>query len=305
MSFIRRLLGLDVTAHLQRAEQYERIGKLGMARLELEKCLEIVGADSREGREGINAKLDQLTALEQEDAEARAQEAMKAGDPRKARYYLNVALSKLEEGSPAHDSLMVQLHSLPVAPEEAQLESELEAVLRADAGVDFVDRQRTLEFWKSGFPPYREEYYFNKALTSEVVRAQAEQVSSNPNDADACFNFGITLAQLGLINKALEQLRHFVELRPDDREGHYFLANLLADQGYDDEAVREFEKTIEIDPEFQEAYLYLGRHYVNLGDEHRAEKIFEHLAKGDSVNDEVVDEARASLEEIRSRKASA
>jgi tetratricopeptide (TPR) repeat protein len=299
MSFIKKLFGLDVVAHLELAEKYERAGKLGMARLELERALEIGAAGSPAERERINARLAELASKEQEDGETRAQEALRAGDYRKARYYLNAALSKLEEGSPAYNNLIVQLNSLPEDPDADQLESELATVLRADAGVDFVDRQRTLEFWKSGFPPYKEEYYFNKALTSDLVRAQSEQASNNPDDADACFNFGVTLAQLGLINKALDQIRHFVELRPDDRDGHYFLANLLADQGYDDEAIREFERTLQIDPHFLEAYFYLGEHYLNLGDAQRAERIFEHLRAQDKTS-ELVEEARAKLKQIRS-----
>lgn len=302
MSLIKKLLGLDVAAHLERAERYERAGKLGMAQLELEKCLDIVGVESPSQRDAINVRLDQLSVKQQEDAAARAQEALKDGDQRKARYYLNAALSKLEPGNPAYNSLATQLNSLPEDTEEAGPDSELEAVLRADAGVDFVERQRTLEFWKSGFPPYKEEYYFNKALTSEVVLAQWEQATRNPDDADACFNFGVTLAQLGLINKALDQIRRFVELKPDDRDGHYFLANLLADQGYDDEAIREFERSLQIDPQFLEAYFYLGQHYLNLGDERRAEKIFEHLAST-NTSSELVDEARAKLAEIRSRSS--
>ena len=181
------------------------------------------------------------------------------------------------------------------------MENELESKLfETDAGVDFVDRQRTLEFWKSGVPPYKEEYYFNKALTSELVLAESEQVTKNPQDADARFNFGVTLAQLGLVNKALDQIRHFVELKPDDRDGHYFLANLLADQGYDDEAVREFEKTIAIDPNFREAYFYLGKHYLNLGDAQQAERIFTHLLSQDPGS-ELAEEVRAQLDLIHAK----
>ncbi len=277
MSLIKRLFGLDVAAHLERAERYERAGKLGMAQLELERALEIAGPSITEQREDINTRMDALAAKQHEDAEARAFEALRAGDHQQARYHLNVALSKLEEGSSTYDRILDQLNSLP-EPVENELESKL---FETDAGVDFVDRQRTLEFWKSGVPPYKEEYYFNKALTSELVLAESEQVTKNPQDADARFNFGVTLAQLGLVNKALDQIRHFVELKPDDRDGHYFLANLLADQGYDDEAVREFEKTIAIDPNFREAYFYLGKHYLNLGDAQQAERIFTHLLSQD------------------------
>jgi len=165
-------------------------------------------------------------------------------------------------------------------------------------GISFLDRQRALEFWKSGFPPYKEEYYFNKALTSDVIQAQVEQVSQNPDDADAHFNFGVTLAQLGLINRALEQIRSFVSLRPEDRDGHYFLANLLADQGYDEEAVREFEKTIALDADFAEAYFYLAQCYCQLKDFERAEKLFQHLIEKEKGSG-LAEESQAKLEAIR------
>jgi len=284
---------MDLASHLERAEKWERAGKLGMAQLEYERAIEIAAAADAEQREQINARMDALAARQQEDAEARALEALKAGNHEQARYHFNVALSKLEEGSPACNSILAQLNSLPEEPIESKL-------FGTDAGIDFVDRQRTLEFWKSGFPPYKEEYYFNKALTSELVLAESEQVAKNPADADACFNFGVTLAQLGLVNKALDQIRRFVELKPDDRDGHYFLANLLADQGYDDEAVREFEKTIALDPNFREAYFYLGQHYLNLDDTQQAERIFTHLLSQEP-NSELAEEVRGQLKLIRAK----
>jgi tetratricopeptide (TPR) repeat protein len=271
-----------------------------MARLELERAAEVVALDRSREKQEIETRLAMLTAKEQEDAEARVQEALETGDHRKARYYLNVALSKVEEGSPAYNKLILQLNSIPEDPEEERLERDLATVLSPDAGVDFVDRQRTLEFWKSGFPPYKEQYYFNKALTSELVRAQSEQVARSPEDPDARFNFGVTLAQLGLIDSALDQIRRFVELRPEDRDGHYFLANLLADQGHDDEAIREFERTIALDPSFLEAHFYLGQHYLNLEDEQRAQRIFEHVLARDP-NSELADDVRAQLEQIRDK----
>ena len=297
MSLLKKLFGLDVASHLQRAEKYERAGKLGMAQLELERALEITSPAEPEEREQINSRIDALSSRQHEDAEARGLEALKAGDHQQARYHFNVALSKLEEGSSDFNRILDRLSSLPEESNESGLESTL---FGTDAGIDFVDRQRTLEFWKSGVPPYKEEYYFNKALTSELVLAQSEQVTKNPQDADACFNFGVTLAQLGLVNKALDQIRHFVELKPDDRDGHYFLANLLADQGYDDEAVREFEKTIALDPNFREAYFYLGQHYLNLDDTQQAERIFTHLLNEDQVS-ELAEEVRTQLDLIHAR----
>ena len=50
MSLIKRLFGLDVASHFERAERYERAGKLGMAQLELERAMEIAGAADAEQR---------------------------------------------------------------------------------------------------------------------------------------------------------------------------------------------------------------------------------------------------------------
>jgi tetratricopeptide (TPR) repeat protein len=269
-----------------------------MARLELENALEMTGLRDEAQRKQINVLLDRIAMSDQEDTEAQAEEALRNGDHQKARYYLNVALSRLEEGSSEFDRIKSKLDFIPEGIEEAEIEDELETILRADVGVSFLDRQRALEFWKSGFPPYREEYYFNKALTSNVVQAQAEQVSKNPDDADGHFNFGVTLAQLGLIKKALEQIRFFVLLRPEDRDGHYFLANLLADQGYDEEAIREFEKTITLDPGFAEAYFYLAEHYRQLKDFERAERLYQHIIEREKGS-ELAEESQAKLEAIR------
>jgi hypothetical protein len=73
MSLIRRLFGLDVASHLQRAEKYEEVGKLGMARLELERALEIASLEDDAQREQVNRVLDRISTKEQEDAESRAQ----------------------------------------------------------------------------------------------------------------------------------------------------------------------------------------------------------------------------------------
>lgn len=294
---MRKLFGLDAAAHMERAGKYERIGKLGMARLELEQALETVGLGDTKGRDEINHSLDRLALLEQEDAESRAATALSQGDQKLARYYLNMALSKLEEGHPSYQRVVSKLDSLPEDPEEAALSDELSDILKADVGVDFLDRQRALEFWKSGFAPYKEEYYFIKALSSDKVRSLSEQVTSHPEDADARFNFGITLAQLGLVDKALIEIRQFVSLRPNDRDGHYFLANLLGDQGFDDEAIREFEKAIELDAGFLEAYYYLALHYGNLQDWERARRLFHHIVES-ARGSELAEEARYQLESI-------
>ena len=262
MSLIKRLFGMDVASHLERAEKWERAGKLGMAQLELERAMEIAGAADAGRREQINLRMDALAARQHEDAEERGLEALKAGDHQQARYHFNVALSKIEEDSPTYNRILTQLNSLPEEPIESTL-------FETDAGVDFVDRQRALEFWKSGFPPYKEEYYLNKALTSDLVLAQSEQVTKNPEDADACFNFGVTLAQLGLVNKALDQIRRFVELKPDDRE----------------------------------AYFYLGQHYLSLNDAQQAERIFTHLLSQDQSG-ELAEEVRTQLDLIHAKSHS-
>ncbi|HVN81851.1 MAG TPA: tetratricopeptide repeat protein [Terriglobia bacterium] len=298
---LRRLFGLSVSSHQEKAEKYEQIGKLGMARLELEQALENVDLANASLREKLLAALDRIQAKEKEDSETRAKEALSRGDQKGARYHLNVALSTLTEDDPAYDRLLEQLNSIPPDSEEAAVVDELDSTLRAEVGVDFLDRQRYLEFWKSGYPPYREDYYFNKALTSEVFRAQVEQVARNPEDADSHFNFGTTLAQLGFIDKALEEIRRFVKLRPDDRDGHYLLANLLADQGRDHEAVREFERTISLDPEFLQGYYYLAVLYSDLQDWERAEKLFAYVAE-QGKGTELAEESRSRLEAIIHRK---
>jgi tetratricopeptide (TPR) repeat protein len=303
MSFLKRLFEGDTASCLERAEKYERLGKLAMARLELDRALEAVSWDDSVLREQIHASIDRLTKQEQQDAESQAREALKQGDSKKARYYLNIALSKVQEGSAAYKDLKEQLEAIPVGSEESELEEELEPLLDSEAGIDFVERQRALEFWKSGFPPYKEDYYFRRALSSELVRAQAEQVAKSPEDKDALFNFGITLAQLGLVGKATEQIQHFLSLAPEDRDARYFLANLLADQGRDDEAIREFEKTISIDPEFMEAYFYLGQHYENLEDYERAEQCFDYIVRHKGDHD-LAEESRAKLEALHAKEAS-
>jgi tetratricopeptide (TPR) repeat protein len=301
LDLLRELLGWDVEGCLQRAEKYERIGKLGMARLELENALEVASLKNEAQRRQINERLDRILSEEQKDLESQAQDALSRGDSQRARYFLNAALSKLEEGNPEFDRVAAKLDSIPESSEEAEVEDELNVILRADVGVRFLDQQRALEFWKSGFPPYKEEYYFNKALTSEVIKTQVAQVNQNPGDADANFNLGLTLAQLGLIGKALEQIRRFVLLKPEDRDGHYMLANLLADEGVEEEAIREFEKTISIDPNFTEARFYLAELYYRLDDFDSAAGLY-HLVAEMEKGGNLSEDSRMRMQAIKKQQ---
>src|SRR5262245_15915606 len=109
MRFLKRLFETDVPFHLARAERYERMVRLGIARLELDQALESVGISDAARRAEINAFLDRLAQREQDDAEAQPREALEQGDSKKARYCLNVVLSKVEESSPAYRNLQNQL----------------------------------------------------------------------------------------------------------------------------------------------------------------------------------------------------
>jgi len=157
MSLLKRLFGLDATASLEQAGKYAKLGKLAMARLELEEALTVIPLADQEMRQKVNVELDRILQLEQADVMGKVEEALKMGDSQKARYFLNVALSRHEAGSAEHQQLLERLRTIPESPEEAQLEDELDSFLRAEVGVNFLDRQRKLEFWKSGFPPYKEE----------------------------------------------------------------------------------------------------------------------------------------------------
>jgi tetratricopeptide (TPR) repeat protein len=297
MSLFKTIFGFNAATSLERAEKYEKLGKLDMARLELEEALSNLPPGEREFRETINSRLDRIVRQESEDSLAQAENALAHGEVRRARFYLNVAQARQAEGTPEYQAIQEKLNKLPQDLEEAGIEDELDSMLRAEVGINFLDRQRKLEFWKSGFPPYKEEYYLKKALTSEVVQAQVREVQERPDDPDACFNLGVTLAQLGLVIRALEQIRHFLELRPDDREGLYLLAHLLSDDGQEAESIRIFEKVISLDPEFLEAYYYLGIVYVRLGDEFRARQLFQQIIKkGEGT--ELAEEAQTQLDEM-------
>lgn len=295
MSLFKTLFGFDAAASMERAEKYERLGKLDMAQLELEETLSNLPLGEKDLRGTINTALDRICRLGKEDSLAQAEGALARGEFKQARYFFNAALARQAEGTPDYLALQEKLNAVPQDMEDAGIEDELDSILRADVGIDFLDRQRTLEFWKSGFPPYKEEYYFKKALTSDVMQAQFREVQEKPDDPDACFNLGVTLAQLGLVQKALEQIRHFLELRPVDREGLFFLANLLADDGQEAESIRIFEKVIALNPNFLEAYFYLGVVYSRLGDDTRSRQIFQQVVeKGEKS--ELAEEARLRMD---------
>ena len=86
-----------------------------------------------------------------------------------------------------------------------------------------------------------------------------EAVRLQPADADAHYNYGISLAQQGKLQDAAREFRATVQLRPADVEARYNLGIAAASLGQTDEAIEQFREALRLKPQFPEARQELER----------------------------------------------
>ena len=85
------------------------------------------------------------------------------------------------------------------------------------------------------------------------------------NDADAHFNLGGALHELGQLDKAVASYRRALKIKPDFFKTHFNLAGALYTMGQLDKAVASYCRALAIQPEFREAHFSLGNVLRDLG----------------------------------------
>ena len=134
---------------------------------------------------------------------------------------------------------------------------------------------------------------------SEAVNANNKAVALSPQDAEAQYNLGITLQELGKLEDAIASYRQAIALKPDyvkahnnlggmlkelgrleeaktsytqaillktdDDKAHYNLGNTLKELGKLDEAEASYRQAITFKPDFVEAHANLGSLLADLG----------------------------------------
>ena len=86
-----------------------------------------------------------------------------------------------------------------------------------------------------------------------------------PENADAHYNLGLTLSELGKLEEAVASYRKALAIRPDYAKAHNNLCNTLQALGKSEEAVASGHKALAIKPDYAEAHNNLGNALQDLG----------------------------------------
>jgi protein O-GlcNAc transferase len=86
-----------------------------------------------------------------------------------------------------------------------------------------------------------------------------------PNEADAHYNLGVVLSDLGKLDDAVAEYRRAAKIKPDFAEAHNNLGYLLHTLGQPDAALASCRRAIELKPDYAEAHNNLGNALKDLG----------------------------------------
>jgi Flp pilus assembly protein TadD len=106
---------------------------------------------------------------------------------------------------------------------------------------------------------------------SESVVVNQKSIELTPQDAEAHYNFGMTLNYLGRLEEAEASYRQAISLNPDIAQAHSNLGNTLQELGRLEEAEASYRQAIEVKPDYAEAYSNLGNTLQELGKLEEAE----------------------------------
>jgi tetratricopeptide (TPR) repeat protein len=82
---------------------------------------------------------------------------------------------------------------------------------------------------------------------NEAIAHYRTALQFDPDYAEADFDLGLALVQIGETDEAIEHFKSGLKSRPRDATAHSTLADLLAGRGRIDEAVAEYEEALGID----------------------------------------------------------
>ena len=107
--------------------------------------------------------------------------------------------------------------------------------------------------------------YAGLSLMDDAVKSYEKAVAIKPDYADAHFNLGNILRDLGELDGAIKSFVKTIEIMPEHDEAQYNLGVTLQELGQLDEAIEQYEKALSINPENADLILNLGFIYQGLG----------------------------------------
>jgi tetratricopeptide (TPR) repeat protein len=221
---------------------------------------------------------------------------MESRDTDSAVEALETALRLCEEGSDPYWHLMRLYESATSQQHAEDLAEELEmwAEPGVEPGVQFADRHRKWMMALAVGNPFDDRLEHSEDIVSKDLLPLYQKVVDEPENADARYNLGLTLAQYGLLQRATAQFQRYVALKPDDPEGFFILGNIFADRGLYEEALLGLENAVRLNPGYQSAYFYMADIYQKHDDFDEAARLYNTVIDLDPKS-EFADEARARL----------
>jgi len=110
-------------------------------------------------------------------------------------------------------------------------------------------------------------------VRSAAAPAVREALAADPTDAGARLRLGLTFANAGKPDAAIEHLAQAVALDPNDPAMRLELANVLTATSQVEQAIEHLEAALQLDPQYAEAHLNLGAALERL---ERAEEAEDH-----------------------------
>ena len=107
--------------------------------------------------------------------------------------------------------------------------------------------------------------YSALSLMDDAVKSYKKAVAIKPDYADAYYNLGNILRDLGELDSAIKSYAKTIEIMPEYNEAQYNLGATLQQLGQFDEAIEQYEKALKINPKNTDLILNLGFIYQNLG----------------------------------------
>ena len=131
-----------------------------------------------------------------------------------------------------------------------------------------------------------------------VIAGSAYLGAIVPESADTHNVLGLSHAQKGELDPAVQEFRRALELEPDDAAAHWHIGAALASRGAYAEATTHLARSVELDPRNGQAHNDLGLVFALQG---RFDEGVDHLERAVAL-DPRSDEARRNLAEVRQQR---
>ena len=106
----------------------------------------------------------------------------------------------------------------------------------------------------------------------EAIEAYNKSIALKPDYYEAYYNLGLAFKDQGKLEQALEAYNKSITLKPDYYEAYFNIGSIFHDQGKLDNAIEAYNKSIALKPDYAIAYSNMG---LTFHDQGKLEKALE------------------------------